>query len=300
VPSGLRDPSGLLDYLETADRAVDANPDGESLFSYLAARRVNGSSLEQELSSVSDGAMRAYLQERIEEAISIFEPPVALIPKHAGISPISMSKLFNHFRESDLPASAMAIPKPTTAVKELYKNVYARLGATMTSAFGLPPEEGEDKRKWQIAGLVINWMNGMPLGRLIDQRKSEKVPLPKAIRDVMSDIETVVRFQSAKYFACYNDVLAAYAAQQGGVQAVPGFDVTMMLELGVSRPSQVALMSAGLSRSATIAISDLLPSEPWSSQDALSWLHDTDFSSYPLPSALLREIRNLAGERGAL
>ena len=243
--------------------------------------------------------MRAYVLERIEGAIERFEPPVSLIPKHAGISPISMSKLLTHFRESELPASALAIPKPATAVKELYKNVYARLGATMTSAFGLQPEEGEDKRKWQIAGLVINWMNGMPLGRLIDQRKSQKVPLPRAIRDVMSDIETVVRFQSAKYFACYNDVLATYAAQQGSAQAAPEFDVTMMLELGVSRPNQVALMSAGLSRTATIAISGLIPTESWTSPDALSWLRATDFSSYSLPSALKREIRNLTGEQDA-
>ncbi|WP_181762660.1 DEAD/DEAH box helicase [Pseudarthrobacter sp. B4EP4b] len=294
VPSGLSDPTGLLEYLETAETSVDANADGEGLFSYLAARFVSGSSLEHELASIEDESVRKYVYARIELAVNEFEPPASLIPKHAGISPIAMMRLLKNFQESGLPAKALLIPKPATAVKERYKNVYARLGATMTTAFGHSPQTGEDKRKWQIAGLVINWMNGMPLAPLIEQRKTEKYPLPRAIRDVMSDIETVVRFQSAKYLACYNDVLATYAAQQGATDAVPTFDVTMMLELGVARPSQVALMSAGLSRTATIAISHLIVTEDWTTQEALVWLRATNFSAVEIPAALKKEIENLA------
>lgn len=295
VPSGLSDPTGLLDYLSTAETGVDANPDGERLFSYLAARRVGGSSLASELASIENPSVRQFVLDRIDDAIAAFEPPSELIPKHAGISPIAMMRLLDSFKQSGLPARALTIPKPVSAAKERYKDVYARLGATMTSAFGQAPATGEDKRKWQIAALVINWMNGMPLARLIEQRQGEKYPLARAIRDVMSDIETVVRFQSARYLACYNDVLATYAALQGATDAGPVFDVTMMLELGVSRPSQVALMSAGLSRTATIAISHLVGPDEWTSQQALDWLRATDFSSKDLPAALKKEIANLTG-----
>lgn len=294
VPSGLSDPSGLLEYLETSETSVDANPDGEGLFSYLAARFVGGSDLEHELSSIEDKGVRQYVHSRIERAVNEFQPPSSLIPKHAGISPIAMMRLLKNFQDSGLPAKALLIPKPARSAKEQYKDVYVRLGATMTTAFGHTPKAGEDKRKWQIAALVINWMNGMPLAPLIEQRKSERYPLPKAIRDVMSDIETVVRFQSAKYLACYNDVLAAYAAQQGATDAVPTFDVTMMLELGVARSSQVALMSAGLSRTATIAISHLIETEEWTKQEALAWLRATDFSPVEIPAALKKEIEALA------
>lgn len=296
VPSGLRDPSGLLAYLATADVEVDANSDGESLFSYLAARRVAGSSLELELAPISDLTIRSHVLEHVERAVESFEMPEHLIPKHAGISPIAMMKLLDNFRRSGLPPRALTIPKPATVVKERYKNVYARLGATMTSAFGQPPAVGEDRRKWQIAALVINWMNGMPLSRLIEQRQSEKTPLPRAIRDVMSDIETVVRFQSAKYLACYNDVLATFAEQQGATDAVPAFDVTMMLELGVSRPSQVVLMSLGLSRTATLAISSLIRRDDWTTQEALEWLRATNFASIDIPVALRKEISSIAGQ----
>lgn len=295
VPSGLSDATGLLNYLATADIAVDANPDGENLFSYLAARRVAGSTLDIELASASSPEIRDYVRERIDGAIDSFELPTYLIPKHAGISPIAMTRLLENFRQSGLTPRALTIPKPAKAVKERYKNVYERLGATMTSAFGQAPTEGDDKRKWQIAGLVINWMNGMPLARLIEQRESERTRLPKAIRDVMSDIETVVRFQSAKYLACYNDVLATFAEQQGATDAVPAFDVTMMLELGVSRPSQVALMSLGLSRTATLAISHLIGTEEWTTHEALAWLRGTNFSAVDVPVALRREIEGIAG-----
>ncbi len=295
VPAGLSDATGLLQYLETAESAVDANPDGENLFSYLAARRVGGSSLDIELASAAEPEVRDYVRARVDAAIESFELPTHLIPKHAGISPIAMRKLLDNFRQSGLPLSALVIPKPATAVKERYKNVYARLGATMTSAFGQAPVEGEDKRKWQIAALVINWMNGMPLARLIEQRENDRTPLPKAIRDVMSDIETVVRFQSAKYLACYNDVLAAFAEQRGASDAIPTFDVTMMLELGVSRPSQVALMSLGLSRTATLAISNLIGPDEWTTQEALAWLRSTNFLTVDMPSALRKEIQGVAG-----
>jgi len=295
VPSGLSDATGLLEYLETADSAVDANPDGENLFSYLAARRVGGSSLDIELASASSPEVRDYIRERVDSAIESFELPKYLIPKHAGISPIAMTRLLKNFRQSGLTPKALTIPKPETSVKERYKNVYVRLGATMTSAFGQPPAEGDDKRKWQIAALVINWMKGMPLARLIEQRVSERTALPKAIRDVMSDIETVVRFQSAKYLACYNDVLASFAEQQGATDAVPAFDVTMMLELGVSRPSQVALMSLGLSRTATLAISHLIGPDEWTTQEALVWLRGTNFAAVDVPAALRKEIEGIAG-----
>jgi len=295
VPSGLSDPTGLLEYLESAELAVDANPDGENLFSYLAARRVGGSSLDIELASAPSPEILDYVRQRVDGAIESFELPSYFIPKHAGISPIAMMRLLNSFRQSGLTPKALTIPKPSTLVKGRYKTVYARLGATMTSAFGQAPAEGEDKRKWQIAALVINWMNGMPLARLIEQRESDRTPLPKAIRDVMSDIETVVRFQSAKYLACYNDVLATFAEQQGATDAVPAFDVTMMLELGVSRPSQVALMSLGLSRTATLAISNLIGPDEWTTKEALAWLRSTNFAAVDIPSALRKEIERIAG-----
>jgi hypothetical protein len=293
VPSGLKNPHELLTYLSTAKLLVVANPEGENLFSYLAARFVNGSDLRGELSSVANAAIRDRVRQEIEQSVTTASFPLELIPRHAGISPIAMTKLLDNFRASGLPASALALPKPDHPhAKARYQDAFVRLGDTMTLAFGIRPTTGDDRRKWQIAALVKNWMRGMPLSRLIEQRVSDKIHLSKAIRDVMRDIETVVRFQSAKYLACYNDILAVYAGERGETTEAQ-FDVTMMLELGVSRPSQVALMSLGLSRTATIAVSDLIESDEWSTIEALAWLRSTNFDSVDIPKALKREIVKL-------
>jgi hypothetical protein len=276
VSTGLREPDGLVNYLRT------------------------GSDLKLELGTIADQKTRDAVTRRLDQVLDTFELPVALIPRHAGISPISMTKLLENFKASGRSAKSLALPNPTAAdAKEAYQSAYVRVGATMTTAFGNPPASGlddDDKRKWQIAALVINWMKGMPLARLIEQRVSYAYPLPRAIRDVMSDIETIVRFQSAKYLACYNDVLAAYAELRGETFADADFDVSMMLELGVSRPSQVTLMSLGLSRTATIAISGLIGPDEWSPELAMTWLRSTNFGAVDIPVVLKREISSLIAD----
>lgn len=295
VPSGLRNPLDLVDYLDHARDAPGANSDGENLFSYLATRYVGGSELTKELASLEDPVVRARVLDAVRAAVDESSIPPALIPIHAGISPIALQRLLEEFRKSGLPAKSLVLPLPKEPnARDLYQRAYVRLGDTVTSAFGARPTNGgDDKRKWQIAALVVNWMNGMPLKMLIEQRTQSKA-LRNAIRDVMSDIETVVRFQSAKYLAAYRDVLAVYAAERGEADLGPEFDVTMMLELGVSQANQVALMSLGLSRTATLALTDYIPKGEWSPAEALAWMQATDLDALAVPSALRREMKSLA------
>lgn len=299
VPSGLRNPSDLVDYLDRARDVPGANPDGENLFSYLAARYVGGSELAQELASLEDPAVRSRVLGAVRAAVDESSIPPALIPIHAGISPIALQRLLEEFRNSGLAAKSLVLPLPKHPnARELYQLAYVRLGDAVTSAFGARPTSGrEDKRKWQIAALVVNWMNGMPLKMLIEQR-TQSTELRNAIREVMSDIETVVRFQSAKYLAAYRDVLAVYAAERGETDLGPDFDVTMMLELGVSQANQVALMSLGLSRTATLALTDHIPQGEWSPAEALVWLQATDLDALAVPSALRREMKALVVDDG--
>lgn len=295
VPSGLRNPAALLDYISSAHELSGANSDGENLFSYLAARLISGSDLSQELSNIADSDVRQFVLNQITNSVVDGGIPTSLIPEHAGISPIAMTRLLNNFRESGLSPKQLALPNPkANLAKARYQAAYVRLGLTVTSAFGRNhPQADDDKRKWQIAGLVVNWMKGFPLRSLIEQRVSASAPLPKAIRDVMSDIETVVRFQSAKYLACYTDVLNVYAREIGESEIAPDFDVTMMLELGVSEPTQVALMAAGLSRTATLAITPFIESTSWTPLEAMNWLRSIELDSLKIAGALKREIAHL-------
>jgi hypothetical protein len=164
------------------------------------------------------------------------------------------------------------------------------IGATMTNVFGAP-RSGDDRRKWQLANLIVNWMKGMPLARLIDQRLTFNKSLTSAvaIRDVMRDIESIARFHAPKYLACYADLLGVYSAELG-LEAVALPDYAMMLELGVSRTSEVVLMSLGLSRTATVALSDFIGVDEWSRTEAVAWLAAQNFDGLGVPVLLQREI----------
>ena len=168
-----------------------------------------------------------------------------------------------------------------------------RIGATMTNVFG-KPQSGDDRRKWQLANLIVNWMKGMPLARLIDQRlkANSRLTTATAIRDVMRDIESMARFHAPKYLACYADLLEVYS-DEFGLKTAARADYAMMLELGVSRSSEVVLMSLGLSRTATVALSEFIGVDEWTRAEALEWLAAQNFDGLGVPVRLQREINDM-------
>lgn len=292
---GLRQAEPLLAYIRS-DCAVDASTaPPENLFSYLVARETEGASLSDLLAQLTSSADREEVQRAVTRSIERAEFPPSLIARHAGISPVSMQRLLEHFRARATDPHDLALPLPEERdAKERYQEVLVMLGEVMTNAFGFPSKPRQvDRRKWQLANLVVNWMNGMPLARLIEQRVSGKTPIAKAIRDVMSDIETVARFQAPKYLSCYSDILNVYAAERGIASVGHGQDITMLLELGVSRPSEVTLMSLGLSRTATIALASYVTVDNWTSLESLEWLRGQDIEGMDVPVLIQKEILEL-------
>jgi len=292
---GLRQAEPLLAYIRS-DCAVDASTaSAENLFSYLAVRKTAGASLADLLAQVTSPTDRQEVESAVVDSIEAAEFPTNLIARHAGISPVSIQRLLAHFRESAADPHDLALPLPEEAdAKARYQEALVVLGNAVTNAFGLPPKPGAvDRRKWQLANLIVNWMNGMPLARLIEQRSSDKVPIAKAIRDVMADIETVARFQAPKYLSCYSDVLGVYALERGIPSVGHGQDITMLLELGVSRPSEVTLMSLGLSRTATIALASYVTVDSWTSQESLEWLRGQNIEGMDIPVLIQKEVVEL-------
>lgn len=291
---GIIQPEPILDYVRNNFVVMASNSASENLFSYLVARRADGNDIEGLLAQLQSPTDRAELRRAIDQAIGNADFPPELIARHAGISPVSMQRLLTKFRSDaqDPHELVLALPEEADA-KARYQAAFVVLGEIMTTAFGLPPAKGEDKRKWQLANLVVNWMHGLPLARLIEQRVGIKVPIAKAIRDVMSDIETVARFQAPKYLSCYMDILKVYAAERGVHDISEGPDITMLLELGVSRPSEVVLMSMGLSRTATIAIAAYVTADSWTTEQCLKWLQGQNLEGLDIPVLVQQEIGQL-------
>lgn len=293
VSTGLDDASGLLAFVRSADEVHDDSA-AESLFAYLCSRHLAGESIQPLLDRIPLESERSEVKSAVVRAATDLTVPVEIVSRHTGIAPISMERLLESFRRSGKTPAELELPLPEEPdARARFQEALVRIGATMTSVFGAP-RSGVDRRKWQLANLVVNWMKGMPLARLIDQRLSFNPSLTsaKAIRDVMRDIESIARFHAPKYLACYADLLEVYSAELG-LETSRRLDYAMMLELGVSRTSEVVLMSLGLSRTATLALSDYIGVDEWSRTEALEWLAAQNLDGLGVPVLLQREIDNV-------
>jgi hypothetical protein len=290
VSTGLDDASGLLAFIRSVDEVHDDSA-AEGLFAYLCSRHLAGESVQALLDRVPLESERSEIESAVTRAASDLTIPVDIVTRHTGIAPVSMERLLDSFRRSGKTPADLELPLPEEPdARARFQEALVRIGATMTNVFGTP-QSGDDRRKWQLANLIVNWMKGMPLSRLIDQRLAFNNSLTSAvaIRDVMRDIESIARFHAPKYLACYADVLGVYSAELG-LEAMPRPDYAMMLELGVSRTSEVVLMSLGLSRTATVALSDFIGVDEWSRTEALEWLAAQNLDGLGVPVLLQREI----------
>ncbi|MDN6352881.1 MAG: DEAD/DEAH box helicase [Corynebacterium sp.] len=290
VSTGLDDASGLLSFVRSVDEVHDDSA-AESLFAYLCSRHLAGESIQHLLDRIPLESERSEVESAVVRAATDLTIPAEIVTRHTGIAPIAMERLLESFRRSGKTPTELELPLPEEPdARARFQEALVRIGVTMTSVFGAP-RSGEDRRKWQLANLVVNWMKGMPLARLIEQRLSFNASLTsaKAIRDVMRDIESIARFHAPKYLACYADLLEVYSSELG-LKTVARPDYAMMLELGVSRTSEVVLMSLGLSRTATVALSDFIGVDEWSRAEALEWLAAQHLDGLGVPVLLEREI----------
>lgn len=292
----------LIKAESVIDQATAASPGGEddsraeSTFSYLCARKVDGRNIEALLSGIESEDLRGDLRRSLDATIDSLQFPLDLVARHAGISPVAMQRLFTHFRNSDREVLDFALPVPEDAsARASYQRAFEILSETVTTAFGTT------RRQWQLANLSVNWMSGMPLARLIDQRLSNSAKaLPAVIRDVMSDVEKVARFQAPKYLACYLDLLRVHAQDLGEENLGELPDITMMLELGVSRVTEVSMMALGLSRPATIAMSGFINDDAMTPSEVLTWLQSQNFDGLNLPVLVRREVQARIQEQSML
>ncbi|WP_293781606.1 DEAD/DEAH box helicase [uncultured Aeromicrobium sp.] len=289
----------LTEYID-ADTPVEMSRESpllEPVFSLLASRVARGDGVSTIVGVAIEGDSAVALEGVISSALGNVTFPPELIERHAGISPLSMQRLLDSFREYADPANLVLPPPESPDAAENYVRAIAKVNRELGGDWG---PEG---RQYQLAILITQWMRGMPLSRLISDRLSyarrvENTNIPGVIRGVMSDVEQIARFQAPKYLACYQDLLRAYADEVGSpIFEDLTFDVSMMLELGVSRPTEVALMALGLSRTTTIALSELIIEDDLAPQQALEWLQVQDIEALSLPALVRREIRNrLAAE----
>lgn len=296
----LANPQALLDYIAAGTPVGEGQgrPPLESVFSLLCARVAMGQPLAMVAGLASaDASTTTAIEEAVTAALDPLDIPTTLIVRHAGISPVSMQRLLDLFRtyptKSDL---TIALPESDDAVTAMV-SALGRIGKTIASPFG------EGGRTFMLALLITQWMRGYPLARIIAerinylQRTNRSYVLARVIRDCMNDVEQHARFEAPKYLACYVDVLRLHLSEEGladDMAALP--DVAMLLELGVSRTTELSLMTLGLSRSAAIAIGEFIAGDELTANECVTWLQASDLEALAIPALIRREVATALAE----
>lgn len=277
------------------------SPPLEALYSYIAGRIAVGETLEgipglSEL-AVSD---RAALESAVRAALAEVEIDPAMIQRHPGISPSAMQRLLEDMRSYEDPAVLLIGPPESDDAVDSMVSALGRIKRTMGGEFGAGP------RQFMLALLVVNWMRGFSLARIIADRirflqsRGRDFKTANVIRECMADVEQIARFEAPKYLSCYLDVLRAYLASIERTDLLEGLpDVTMLLELGVSRTTELSIVLLGLSRTTAIALSEYLVPDEMSPNECLAWLRERDLETLDLPALVRAEITALLARRSA-
>lgn len=297
----------LLEFLRSG-----SNPDAtrttelEAMASYLATTVLRYDGLDQapwrERLPATD---LAEMQIVVANLIDGLEVPRDLVARHPGIGPAAMSRLLQALRtmgrdpESLLPVQ----PSASDAVKR-YADLFDIIRHHLNPAFGV------GKSTFGLALTTCEWMRGRPVARIVSskldwhKRKKTGRSVASIIRDTLREIEEIARFQAPRLLACYGDVLAVWLSELGRddlAQRLPA--LTLALEFGVGGNTQLALISLGLSRSAALAVADLLREDEGEGEGGLAddhpdehvltWFVGARLTGRDLPKLIEREAEGL-------
>jgi hypothetical protein len=294
-------PERLRTYIEAGTPAEEsrADPLAESVFSFLATRHAQRVPFD-EVPGIDLGPHTASLEAAVAEALAAVELPVETFAAHPGISPISMQRLLDYFRaKKDDDKLILTTPESEDAT-ESYVSALGRSNDLLGARFG------PGGRLWAVAMLVTHWMRGYPLARLIAERinfyerRDGQVNVASLIRSTMDDVEQIARFEAPKYLACYLDVLTIHLEQAGKAELAAEMpDLTMMLELGVSRQTELSLMGLGLSRTTAVALSELIVADDLDREGVLAWMADHDLAQFDLAALIKLEVAEVLASLAA-
>lgn len=298
----LRAPESLIELIlaGTDYDSTSATTLPESIFNFLAGRLARGISLASIPGLPADAPDQlAEVEAVIEQALAGVRVPVEVLTRHTGINPLRMDALHRHFESLDdasLLDARLPGPGDVNAVT-YYTDALGVAGEYLGGDFG------GAGRRFQLGLLLVHWMRGYSLARIIRERqdvylrRGQVVRLPTLIRDVMGDVENYARFEAPRFLACYLDILNRELVVRGLAAATDEHDIEMMLELGVSRTTEVSFMALGLSRATVLLISDLIDDSNMSPEDCRVWLDETDVETLGFPVLILAELVRVRDRR---
>lgn len=284
------DSEELLAYIKDLTPREKANSvqEYEYAFTYFLSEYLKKGSYEH-LKGKYDSDFLMKLKELSEEVLVKVEIPKSILLKNPGISPYAQQSLFEYFKSYDgnLADLIPSLPEDENALNN-YCEIIGRISKYLS---GDVPQV-----TYPHALLVLNWLRGWSLSRIIDrnwqywsQKNNKK--LDAVIRDTMRELEEYARFKFLKYSSCYNDILQFFLEsinQTNLAEQVP--QLKLWLEFGASQKTQISLMALGLSRTSAVMISEYITNDSFEPEDCLKWLRTVDVEVLGFSPIVVAEI----------
>lgn len=321
------------DFIAYADggaiRLESKNRFFEHLLAYLVSRRSEYGTLAgaPALTGLTPEQVE-HLTATIEETIGSLGLPASVILRNPGINPWGLSRLRNYFLDKPDEALAKLLPldplsdapvgegdalpdgvapaetervAPSDAVVDNLIAIFTRMSKYLEAPLGAGASA------YANAKLVAQWMRGYPLHRIIDgqikywKRSNPRKGETAIIRETLERVETIARFQAPKYLHAYLDILRLVLEERNHKDLLPTTDeFWLYLEFGVSKRTQLSLMSLGLSRSSAIALSDFIPQSDLTESECVQWFLDNHWDEFDLPRLTEIEIKAALTRRGVI
>lgn len=298
----------FLDYLDALAESnePDQNSKFEYVLSYLTSNIIRNGKIGTNNWIDRFGTTKVdEIQNAVIKVLNNIKVSKETILNNPGVSPYSMNKLYEYFETRTLidqrPVEELLPAKPESedAYKQ-YIKILNRINRHLAKGIF-----GYGGRVNYLALLIINWMSGYSLARIIAERenyekgKNLNYNLHTLIRETMQDVEEVARFQAPKYLSCYLDVLKCFLNNHGKQDLLGDIsDMHILLEFGVANKTQLSLIGIGLSRPSCVEISQIIPFDSLDEESAISWLKENKWMTEDMPELIKAEVNDVLSRKG--
>lgn len=252
----------LLEYIAATDRPSGESPHLEAAFSKLLRDHRQGQ-LDDTLDRLS--GLSPQTRASITSALAIADNQIGLNVETLAASPqisgYRQQELYDYMIEKiGKKGPDYLIPlHPSAGWKEALdklRPVFARVHKY------LELKSGQHHRYW--APLALRWMRGEPLPMIIEEAikyhksQGKNRSSRTVIREVLTDVESSLRFKYVNMLGCYGAVLKEALIATGHASHVAKIPaLTLYLELGAASQTMIQLISLGLSRHTAHILSGL-------------------------------------------
>jgi hypothetical protein len=272
----------------------------EYVFSYLSSSFIRNSGLNNSIwSKRFDKDRLIDIEKMMKKLLEAKKVKDEVILDNPGVSMMSMENLYLYFSDrTDNVGKNIEELVPVHAESDNALDVYTQILHRINKQFGR--HFGFAGRVRQLALLIVDWMKGYSLSRIISSREqyykknNSNYRLPNLIRDTMKDVETIARFLAPKYLSCYSDVLKQFLIDRNRADLANDIvDMNILLEFGVSQKTQLSLIGIGLSRSSAILLSELIIEDSLTELEVKKWLKNNSWITSELPDLIKVEIKSI-------